>query len=102
MSEPIGRPTLSLSQDTTQMFNDDKKCASNKYKSSTQLTQEKQQTSVDTIMLSNVSKNQVVISIVRITMKILDGKADLESEYVNILEGLTHKFTKEINNQQQQ
>ena len=50
LSHSIGETTVFLSQDTLQMLDDDKIFAANKEKSSIQLTQEKQQILVNSLM----------------------------------------------------
>ena len=98
LSLPIGETTVFLSQDTLQMLDDDKMFAANKEKSSIQLTQEKQQISVNSLMQSNVSTDEVAISTVRNTLKKLEGHPDLISDYQNSLEELDNKLVQKRTN----
>ena len=95
-SHPIGETNMSLSQDTLQMLEDDKQFAARKELCSIQLTQEKQQISVNSIMQSNVSTDEVAISTVRNTLKKLEP--DMRLVYQNSLEELDNKMVKEQTN----
>ena len=95
-SHPIGETNMSLSQDTLQMLKDDKYFAARKEISSIQLTQETQQISVNSIMQSNVSTDEVAISTVRNTLKKLEPNMRLV--YQDSLEELDNKMVKEQTN----
>ena len=84
--------------DSLLMLDDDKMFAANKEKSSIQLTQEKQQISVNSLMQSNVSTDEIAISTVRNTLKKLEGQPDLISDYQNSLEELDNKLVQKRTN----
>ena len=95
-SLPIGETNMSLSQDTLQILEDDKQFAARKKMCSIQLTQEKQQRSVNSIMQSNVSTDEVAISTVQNTLKKLEPNMRLV--YQESLEELDNKMVKEQTN----